>query len=111
MKQETIYVSEDGARFTSEKACLEWERLLPRLRELREEAWRAEGRQGRCSDAEPVEEAPGCWEYELRENLDLWLNYRDGIHPHNANDILKRARQIRRMAERLWGPSHKEIGI
>ena len=41
MKEQTIYVSEDGRRFDSAENCQEWEALLVVVRRVRQKLWEA----------------------------------------------------------------------
>ena len=100
MKKETIFTSDDGIRFDTEEECLEWERLLPTFRKIREEIREElEFREGPVRDSDCV----GFGD-EGREDLSAWMELHWPMGQSNAAKILGRCREIIEMADRLRRP-------
>lgn len=100
MKKETIFTSDDGIRFDTEEGCLEWERLLPTFREMRQEIVEELVHESSATDSDYVT----TYSYDLEGDLREWMGLAKPLSQDHSVELLGRCRQIIEMTDRLRRP-------
>ena len=91
MREQTIFVSDDGERFDSAEDCQLWERMKPRFEMLERGTW---------TDESIPEEAEKFLNYSLCERLDC--SPLDAFQKPGAA-FLQAAKDVKALSEWLWG--------
>ena len=90
MKEQTIYVSDDGERFDSPEDCQLWERMKPRFEMLERGTW---------TDEPIPEEAEKFLNYSLNDRLDC--SPLDAFQKAGA-PFIEAAKDLKALSDWLW---------